>query len=185
MLYKRSFFIALLLLIGLPVSANGDIMRPFLIAGTGLTLLGQLEDFIRLDSISQWLNVSKSDIRSVVGSSMFLAVLGNLPLKNMHTENTLRKYAFRVPFFAALHSFVASKRLKSILTKVPLVGTFLGACDDITCQGECNSCKIRTTLMSVGLWQSLVGQVIKSFERKLGIGVSFGDDDLVYLNDGF
>lgn len=168
MSHKREFFVVLMLSIGMSVVANQEIVRSFLAGGVSLAFLSEIEDWIKLDSISQWCNVSKEDIRSTVGASVVLAVLSCLA--NQDIKSSMRQCAFRIPFFVSLHSLISSKRLKNLLAKVPLIGTSLGACSDSTCKGECNSCKVRTTLLSVGLWQSVVRELVEGIERKLGIG---------------
>lgn len=134
-----------------------------LFVGTGLTVLGQADELFLLDELGEKCNMSKEDINNVLSASILAYGIGCLPL-DQETGKAIRTWAFRAPFIAALTGIVSSKTCNLVLSKIPGIGAYLGACSNTKCQGACNKCKVRTVLTTVTLWNYLVSRGVTYLE---------------------
>lgn len=135
-----------------------------LFAGVGLTALGQADELLILDDLSEQCNISKDDIQAVLTASIVSFGIGSLPFDG-NTGKSIRLWAFRAPFIAALAGLTSSKTFKYVASKIPGVGSYLGACSNKTCQGVCNTCKIRTMLTTMTIWHYLAKLPINWLEE--------------------
>lgn len=130
----------------------------------GLTAVGQADELLILDDLSEQCNMSKEDIQAVLTASIVSFGIGCLPFDG-DTGKSIRRWAFRAPFIAALAGLTSSKTFKYVASKIPGVGSYVGACSNKTCQGACNTCKIRTMLTTITIWHYLAKLPINWLEN--------------------
>jgi len=134
------------------------------IIGGGLTALGKADESRLLDKVSRKCNVSKEDLHAALAASIMLYGIGCLPIGN-ELGLPLRQFAFRTPFVAALVGVVSSQAVKNIVAEIPGIGVYFGACLDNSCEGACNQCKVRTTMIALTLWRYVVAQKVEWLEN--------------------
>jgi hypothetical protein len=142
----------------------GRVVLGSLVIGGGLTALGRAEDSQFLDRLSYKCNMSKEDLHAALATSIMLYGIGCLPIGD-ELGLPLRQFAFRAPFVAALVGMVSSQAVKKIISQVPGIGVYFGACSEEYCEGACNQCKVRTTMIALTLWKYMVAPKIEAVEN--------------------